>query len=230
MPWELNGLSENELVAWIETHTAAGNRAHARGYQGQVFLYQKGGHRLIVKAASGSGLVRWIRRGWLRKEYKVYRRLAEFPGSPRCHGILRDRYLILDYIDGIPLRRTEITDRAAFFDRLLEYIKDLHRRGVAHADLKRKDNLLVVGGQAPCLIDFGAAIIYKPGFAPLNHFLYELARQFDFNAWVRLKYGRKIENLSEADRVYYHRTWIEKFAWMIKRGYLKAKNHVRPKR
>lgn len=224
MPWELNRLSENELVDWIETHATAETRAHARGYQGQVFLYQNGEHRLIVKAASGSGVLRWIRRRWLRKEYAVYKRLAEFSGSPRCHGLLRGRYLILEYVDGVPLRRAEITDRGAFFDRLLEHIKDLHRRGVAHADLKRQDNLLVVGGQAPCLIDFGAAIVYKPGCAPINHFLYDLARRFDLNAWVKLKYRGKFENLSAVDQAYYNRTWIEKIARPIKKRYKKLKS------
>ena len=160
------------------------------------------------------------------QEYEVYKQLAGFPGSPRCYGLLRDRYLILEYIDGVPFRTAKVTDARAFFDRLLELIKELHRRGIAHTDLKRKDNLLVVEGRTPYLIDFGAAMTYKPGFAPINHCLYELARKFDLNAWVKLKYRGKFENLPAADRAYYNRTWIEKIARVIKKRYKKLKSVI----
>ena len=45
---------------------------------------------------SKSRLARWM----LRREREIYRRLEGFTGSPRCHGLLADRYLVLDYIDG----------------------------------------------------------------------------------------------------------------------------------
>lgn len=226
MPWELNGLSEDDLADWIETHASDNSKIQASGYQANVYLYQDRNHRLIIKAASGFGLARRIRRSWLRKEYEVYNRLSDFPGSPRCHGLLRDRYLVLEYVDGDSFRNAKIDDARAFFDRLLELIQELHRRGIAHADLKRKDNLLVVNGRTPYLIDFGAAIIYKPGFAPINHYLYELARKFDLNAWAKLKYRGKFETMSAADRTYYDRTGIEKIARAIKKRYKKLKFRI----
>lgn len=226
MPWELNELSEDELADWIEAHASDDTKIQARGYQGNVYLFQDRNHRLVIKSASGFGLAKRIRQSWLRKEYEVYKQLAGFPGSPRCYGLLRDRYLILEYIDGVPFRTAKVTDARAFFDRLLELIKELHRRGIAHTDLKRKDNLLVVEGRTPYLIDFGAAMTYKPGFAPINHCLYELARKFDLNAWVKLKYRGKFENLPAADRAYYNRTWIEKIARVIKKRYKKLKSVI----
>lgn len=222
MAWTLDALTESELVAWIERNVPH-RPAYAQGYQGRVYLYESDGGRLIVKVATGAAPWRWLRQAMLRREARAYRHLAGFRGAPRCHGLLQNRYLVLEYVDGLPLRRASTLDRPAFFDALLGHIQELHRRGVAHADLKRPDNLLVVDGRAPYLIDFGAAIVRKPGFAPLNHYLYELARKFDLNAWVKLKYQGKFDQVSDADRAYYHRTGVEKLARTIKRGYLRVK-------
>lgn len=217
---------EAELVRRIEERLRAGSPAHA-GYQGQIHVVEHGGRRLAVKVAPGYGLLAWLGRLTLRREARVYERLAGFPGSPVCHGLLRGRYLVLDYVEGVPLRQAKHYDRAAYFDTLLRYLKELHARGVAHADLKRKDNLLVVEGCRPCLIDFGAAIIRKPGFAPLNHLVYDLARQFDYNAWVKLKHRRRIERAPPEDLAYYRRTGAEKLAGRIKAAWLALKSAMR---
>lgn len=220
MTWPLPDVSEGELVQWIEEN--AGKPLHARGYQGSVYLFERGERRLIIKVAS-DGPGRWLRRAWLKREYRTYQRLIGFPGSPRCYGLIDNRYLVLEYVDGVALKRAQLVDRDAFFATLLDYILELHRRGVAHADLKRQDNLLVVNGRLPRLIDFGAAIVRRDGLAPINRYLYGLARQFDLNAWVKLKYRGDIDAVTAADRVYYRRTGIENVARAIKRGYLRVK-------
>jgi serine/threonine protein kinase len=220
MPSALDDATERALIDWIENHRAA---VYARGYQGETYLYQADGRRLIVKVASGRGLRAWVRRRMLEREREVYRHLDGFAGSPRCYELPRARYLVLDYVDAVPARRHTIADPTAFFDALLGYIKELHRRGVAHADLKRKANLLVIDGRVPCLIDFGTAVVRKPGWAPVNHWLYELARRFDYNAWAKLKYDGRFEDMTAEDRAYYRRTWVEAIARAIKRAYLPVK-------
>lgn len=218
----LDATTERALLEWIE-HPARADNPHARGNQGTAYLYDAGSRRLIVKVALGQGVRGWLSRWTLKREYQAYRRLDGFAGCPRCHGLLRERYLVLDYVEAVPLRRAAISDRAAFFDTLFIYIKEMHRRGVAHADLKRQENLLVVDGRRPCLIDFGAAIVYRPGFAPINHYLYKLAQRFDYNAWAKLKYDGRVERMTPEDRAYYRRTTIEKIARTLKRRYLAFK-------
>ncbi len=159
----------------------------------------------------------------MRNEYRVYSRLSQIPGVPRCYGLLEGRYLVLEYIEGVPIRTARITDRSTFFERLLHLIKGLHEAGVAHTDLKKKDNLLVVQGRTPYVIDFGVAVVKRPRFAPLNHYLYSLARKFDFNAWVKLKYNGKYENITDEDRAYFNRTVVEKVSRWIKDAYLRLK-------
>lgn len=222
----LDPATERALRVWIENRLATGEPAHARGYQGAVYLYEGGGQRLIVKVAPGTGTAGWGRRWMLRREYEAYRRLVGFAGAPICYGLINDRYLVLEYVDAPPLRRAPIADPNSFFDTLLVYIKELHRRGVAHADLKRRDNLLVIEGRLPCLVDFGAAVVRKPGWSPLNRYLFGLAQRFDFNAWAKLKYDGHFENMTAEDRVYYRRTTVEKIARAIKRSYLSLKQRV----
>lgn len=228
MSWALHEVSPAALIAWVEQQ-AQTQPAHAGGYQGQVYLYPYGERRLAIKAATGRGVFGWARRLMLRREARVYDRLTGFTGAPRCYGLLAGRYLVLDYVDGIPLRATKIADRDSFFPLLLGFIQELHRRGVAHADLKRKDNLLVVGGRTPCLIDFGAAIVRKPGWRPINRFLFSLACQFDYNAWVKLKY-RRLKRVPAEDLAYFRLTPVEKLARIIKRGYVRMQSLLSPRK
>jgi predicted Ser/Thr protein kinase len=213
----LDGLSEDALARWIEDSLATGKHHLARGYQGQTLLYRDNNRRLVIKAASGRGIRKWISTLMLRHEARVYEQLTGFPAAPRCFGLLRNRYLVLEFIDGASARYAEIADREAFFAELLEHIKALHARGVAHSDLQKKDNLWLVGGQHPCLLDFGAAVVRKSGFAPFNHAHFRFAARLDFNQWAKFKYQGRFDRMSAADRTHYQRTGIEKLARGLKR-------------
>ena len=226
MPPPLDSRTERALIEQIEAGIRARQPAYAHSYQGAAFLCETGGRRYFVKAAMGGGLEGLLRRWMLRREYDVYQRLTGFVGSPQCYGLIDSRYLLLEHIDGFSLRNGRIDDRRTYFDTLFAHIRELHRRGVAHADLKRRDNLLVVGGRLPVLVDFGAAIVRKPGFAPFNHYFYELARRFDLNAWAKLKYQGRMEELTLEDRPYYRRTVVEIIARAIKRSYLRLKGRI----
>ena len=213
----LNGLSEDTLARWIEDSLATGKHQLARGYQGQTLLYRDDDRRLVIKAPTGRGLRKWISTLMLRHEARVYEQLTGFPAAPSCYGLLRNRYLVLEYIEGVHARHARIADREAFFAELLEHIKALHARGIAHSDLQKKDNLLLVNGQHPCLLDFGAAVIRKSGFAPFNHFHFRFAARLDFNQWAKFKYQGRLERISTVDLMYYQRTRIERLARALKR-------------
>ncbi len=219
----MDNLTKSELLQWVRESVKTGSNIFSYGYQGHVYLYEAKGQRLILKAPTRRGLGNLICRAMLRNENRVYSRLSGVHGVPRCYGLLDGRYLVLEFIDGAPVRRARITDRGRFFESLLNLIKELHKVGVAHTDLKKKDNLLVVGGWTPYVIDFGVAVVRKPGFAPINRYLYNLASKFDFNAWVKLKYDGKFENMAEEDRLYYNRTVVEKVSHWIKDTYLRVK-------
>jgi serine/threonine protein kinase len=160
----------------------------------------------------------------LRHEYEVYKKLGDFAGAPTCYGLIDNQYLVLEYVEGRTIRKKRPLDEEEFHARLFDYIKAMHAKGVAHMDLKRKDNLLVKADETPCLLDFGAAVINKQGFHPLNHYHYQLAKQFDFNAWIKHKYHDRSPNeISMTDRKYYKVTWIEAIAGIVKQAYTSLK-------
>lgn len=217
MPWELESPSEDALLRWVEDSLAAGSHRLAQGYQGQTLLYSDPDRRLVIKAPSGRGPMRWLSQYMLRREAHIYALLKNFPTVPRCYGLLRNRYLVLDYIEGVSMRHAEIDDRESFFAELLKTIQALHARGIAHSDLQKKENLLVIGRRHPCLLDFGAAVVWKAGFAPFNHLHYRFAQRLDLNQWAKLKYRGRFEEMNAADRPYYRRSAIEKIARALKR-------------
>ncbi|MGH8700371.1 MAG: hypothetical protein ACREVR_04235, partial [Burkholderiales bacterium] len=149
MPAPLDTTTERALIERIEAGIRTGSPAYAHSYQSAVYLCESEGRRFLVKAALGRGVAGLLRRWMLRREYGVYQRLTDFAGSPQCYGLIDRRYLLLEHIDGPSLRNGRIDDRRTYFDTLFAHIRELHRRGVAHADLKRRDNLLVVGGRLP---------------------------------------------------------------------------------
>ncbi|MDY6791996.1 MAG: RIO1 family regulatory kinase/ATPase [Thermodesulfobacteriota bacterium] len=222
----ISGINEDELLRWIETSIRTGSNILSHGYQGHIYLYQGESRRLIIKAPMGWGVGKFIRRIMLRNEFRIYSRLSGVGGIPRCFGFLKKKYLALQLIDGVSIKNAKIANREQFYKTLLDLIKNLHAAGVAHGDLKKKDNLLVVDQQTPCVIDFGVAVIKKKGFAPLNHFIYNMLVKFDFNAWAKLKYNGKLESISDKDREYYHRTLVETVSHKIKRIYRNCKRRL----
>src|SRR5690606_28825153 len=125
------------------------------GYQASVHLYSAGGRAVVVKKPHASPLLGWLWRRLLKREQRVYERLGGIPGVPRSYGLVADACLVLEYVAGPSLRTHEnaLADREAFFARLLATLRAMHAAGVAHGDLKRKDNVIVADGEVPYLVD-----------------------------------------------------------------------------
>lgn len=192
----------------------ASGQTLGRSNQGEVRRFHVGQLDLAIKTPSGSGLLRWLRRQSLLREYRTYQRLNGLEGFARCHGLFEDRFLVLDYIDGENFRHDHLNDPECFFADLLQRIKGMHARGVAHGDLKRKSNLRIDPSGKPVILDLGTAILRanRPGW--LNRQLFEFARQTDLNAWVKLKYGG-YTNASAEDRHYLKRSSLERsLSWL----------------
>jgi serine/threonine protein kinase len=184
---------------WIENSLAQHENVLAVRNQGTVLRYRDEGADLIVKAAMGRGLVRAVRERTLLREYQAYQRLQGLRGIPRCHGLVAGHYLVLDFVRGTPYREASWSDRDGWFSELLAVLRSVHERGVSHGDLKSKSNILVTEDEKPCVIDFGTAFIRKPGFHPLNNWLFEHSKRMDINAWVKHKYHGRYEDIEGAD-------------------------------
>ena len=206
-----------ELGAAIAT--GAGRRALGSGYQASVHLYSTPAGDVVVKTAHRGGPLGRLWRSLLRREQAVYECLRGIAGIPRSFGLIGGG-LALEYIAGPSLREHEplLGDREAFFAKLLETVKAMHAAGVAHGDLKRKDNIIVGPGERPFLIDFGIAMRRSATSALWNRCVFAPLVQMDYNAWVKLKYGRRIDPkdepdvLSAEDAAVYRPLWIERMA------------------
>lgn len=197
-------------------------RVLGRGYQATVELYSTPTGDVVVKKAHAEGPLGSLYRYLLRREHAVYEQLAGVPGVPRTYGLIDGEHLALEYIAGPSLRthERELTDRAKFFAALLETLRGMHAAGVAHSDLKRKANIIVGPDERPWLVDFGIAA--RRGTSSLGRAWFEHQVQGDYNAWIKLKYGRRIEPaeaarvLSPEDAALYRPLWTERVARAIR--------------
>lgn len=220
-------LTEAQLKEWIEQSLSTGENILASGYQGYTLKFENDHHKLVIKVPLGKGLIKLFNIRMLKHEFNAYEKLAGFEGVPECYGLVDNQYLVLQFIEGQPIRHLRPDNEEHFFKKLFLYIEKMHQRGVAHLDLKRKDNLLVVDGSTPCIIDLGASVIKKTGFHPFNKFSYRLAVKFDYNAWIKHKYHSRLGEISEEDEPYFNKTITEIVSRRIKRFY---KDYIYDKR
>lgn len=198
----------------------AGRRELGSGYQASVHVYATSVGEVVVKTPHRGGPLSALWRSLLRREQSIYGRLGAVAGIPRSFGLVDGEQLALEYVAGPSLRdyEAQIADREKFFAKLLVTLEAMHAAGVAHGDLKRKDNIIVGPREQPYLIDFGIAVRRSETSGLWNRFVFEPLVQMDMNAWVKLKYGRRVDPeaepgvLSPADAAVYRPLWIERVA------------------
>jgi len=204
-----NYLAENPAVR--------GSRLGA-GYQAWVELFETPFGNYVVKRAHGPFFWRRLGVRALRRERDIYERLRDVQGVPRCFGLLDEKHLVLEHVPGDSFRRRqhELLDRSRFFVRLLDTLKSMHAAGVAHGDLKRKDNLLVGPDERPYLIDFGLAYTSSDRTRRFDRVLFDWVKQYDYNAWIKHKYQRRVDSITPDDARYYRPMKLERLARTIR--------------
>lgn len=223
------GSDSDAAIAWLRDEFDFDKAvAVGEGYQASVRRAQTPFGELVIKHPQPHGLFRRVVKASVRREFEVYKRLSGIVGVARCHGLLDGQSLILDYIPGASYRdrQYDLANREAFFDAFLETLRAMHAAGVAHGDLKRKDNLVVGPGERPYVIDFGIACIRKPGGGPINRLWFDWFKQMDYNAWLKLKYGAELKNMSPADEKLHRVLWIERFMRGLRRCWRTFSRHM----
>lgn len=168
----------------------------------------------MVKSPHSNPFLAWFGRSAIQREARIYQQLEGVPGVPASHGLANRDHLVLECIDGPTLRiaALELADRESFYSRLKNTVEAMHAAGVAHSDLKRKENILVGPNETPFVIDFGIAVSrtdtgklkFGPGF--------RTASQMDWNAWIKLKHGRQPQSLPPEDADLYQPLLVERWA------------------
>jgi RIO-like serine/threonine protein kinase len=100
----------------------------------------------------------WLRplaRSLVAREARALRALSGVQGVPALLGVDGSR-LLRSYLPGEPMQVAGPRD-PGYFRRALRLLRQVHQRGVAHNDLARESNWLVLAGGEPGLIDFEIA-------------------------------------------------------------------------
>jgi RIO-like serine/threonine protein kinase len=179
-----------------------------------LWLVEENGVRAVVKDYSSNRF--WYRntigRFLLWRESKAYRRLNGLRGVPTCYRVIDGLALITEEIAGRNIEGLENEERLSekFFDRLQELVKDVHRRGLAHCDLKRAPNILLGPDERPYIVDWSASISKREfRFFPLNR-VYQRFLEDDQNAITKMRLRHCPESVTPDDeRRYYHRSSTE---------------------
>lgn len=148
----------------------------------------------------GTVLGLWAR--WLmRREIRHYRALAGVPGIPRYLGHEGDHALVLQFIDGLPVKRQ--LDPARLrpgLDSLERVLDGLHARRFVHLDLHQKLNALIDRRGEAWLIDLGQGLDVSTGPGRLARPLFPLLARIDRNAVLKFRARYAPDTLDPARR------------------------------
>lgn len=165
-----------------------------------LWLVEEAGVEAVVKDYSLNGFFyrNVIGRFLVWREEKAYRKLRGLRGVPQLLRVIDGKALVLERIQGECLENLETQRRLprSFFDELENLVKEIHRRGLAHCDLKRAPNILAGRDGKPYILDWSASVSGRElPFFPLNR-IYERFLADDFNAITKVQLRHCPEEVS----------------------------------
>jgi predicted Ser/Thr protein kinase len=204
---------EKKIINSVNKALRSDNNANfmKMGYQGVLYKLNVDGVDLVIKKANKQSFILGrLNQRSLYHEYRIYKQLSNLEGIPKCYGLTEKGDLILEYINGETYRdaQYELEGNNQFFNQLLILIQSMHELGVSHGDLKRKDNIFVDVNKKPYLIDFGTAISNQTKNIAKRMF-FQFLKKTDLNAWIKHKYRRNYDNISNEDLKHYSPTTTE---------------------
>lgn len=173
--------------------------------------------RILKDFSAKSWPIRLLGRVQIEREIRALLQLRGLPGIPEYHGRFGAHGLLMERMEGERITRWSAThprDRAAMFDRLSRLVELMHRLGVAHLDLRKRDNILVTRDGRPNVIDFNASICFRPGRG-IAHLFFRFFRRIDTAAILKWKSRLAPELLTEREaRSHRRMTFLRRF-WIF---------------
>jgi len=164
-----------------------------------LWLADAAGRRAIIKDYRSCGaLMRFFGRLLVRRERALYALLSGLPGIPRCYGLIGRHCLAIEYIPGkdcLRFRRGELPGE--FFERLERLVDELHRRGIAHCDLKHRENIVVAPDFRPYVVDFAAALPRGGRWNIAQRWAFRLFVADDLKALVKIRHYLAADGVRE---------------------------------
>lgn len=165
-----------------------------------------------------------ITRRALAREAAALDALGDLEGVPRLAARLDADAVVVERLDAerLPHRRDNFLT-PEFFDRLQDLLAQVHARGWAHGDLRRKNILVCRDSLRPFLIDFATAWHGGPGAGPIGRFVFRRLAAVDRVTVAKLKGAYLPDALSQADRA-----TLASAPWHLRAGRFVRKRLYRP--
>lgn len=182
--------------------------------QADLFELEWDGRAALVKDFSARPWI--VRRLWSRailaREVRALKHLQGIEGIPTLYALAGPEAFVMERLDAerLPhLRHGPPPD--GYWERARRLLDQMHERGVAHGDLRRK-NLLVGSNGEACLIDFATAIRRKNrGWGGWLHTqLFRRCRRIDQVTFARLKAYFAPDGLDAEER-----HWLASEPWYL---------------
>ena len=129
---------------------------------GRILLVHEAGGRFVRRDLSATPL--WLRlpAWWLaRREAHALLQLDGMPATPRLLA-WDGRWLDRSFMAGAAMYQRPPRGDLAYFRAARRLLQRVHRRGIAHNDLAKEANWLVLEDGSPALIDFQLAVRGDP--------------------------------------------------------------------
>jgi len=153
----------------------------------------RGDFELLRDTRPSSWWLGWLARALLRREARALAALTGVHGVPQLAGADRTT-LRRSYLEGLPLYQGR-PDRVEYFNEAARLLRRMHRSGVAHNDLAKEPNLLVLDDGSPAFIDFQLALC-----APARGRLFRIAAREDIRHLLKHKRTYVPDSLSARER------------------------------
>lgn len=123
---------------------------------GEVWRIQESGQATILRdTRAARWWLAWLARVLLRREAKALKALRGIDGIPKF--VRSDGHILLrSFIPGTPIY-AEQPDSELYFRGAARLLRRMHRAGVAHNDLAKEPNILLLPDGSPGFIDFQLA-------------------------------------------------------------------------
>ena len=186
-----------------------------------LWIIERNGVRAVVKDYSSNRLLyrNTIGRFLVWRESKAYRRLMGLNGIPTFYRSVDGVALVMEEISGRSIEGLENEKRlpSEFFEELRRLAESVHRRGLAHCDLKRAPNILLGRDGNPYIVDWSASISEREfRFFPFN-LIYKKFLLDDLNAITKIQLRHCPDSVTpEEKRRYYHRSKAEEIIRLIR--------------
>jgi len=173
-----------------------------RWSKANIHLIEWGDRKMVVKSFRDKPwLIRLIGRPQITREARAYEALIGIEGIPTLRGRPDPLTLVIDYAEGRRLTsvRLEPGPKQPYIEQIQRLMDAIHERGVAHLDLRGRDNILVGPDGILHLIDFAASHTSRPGTLR-RRYVFPLLRSIDRSALLKWKRLLTPEDLTDAER------------------------------